>query len=252
MTKKNEVAVKDENNALALFGNERPDYVTDTSRGSEGITTDDLSLPRLSIIQDLSPQRKKGKDEYIEGAEEGMVFNTASNALYDKPILIVPCFFRGEYVAWKDRDSGGGFGGAFATQEEADKWVDSQEQPDLWDVSYTHQHFCVMVHPDHTAERPHLEDVVLSMSRSQLKPSRKWNTMVSQAGGDRFSRAYRLSVVQDKSQKGEFFNWKLDQLGFVPKDIFDRAEAVYEAVSSGARDVSRADTRGEREDPNDM
>ena len=92
-----------------------------------------------------------------------------------------------------------------------------------------------------------------SMSRSQLKPSRKLNTMVQNAGGERFSRAYRLHVVQDRSEKGEFYNWKAEQLGFVPKDIFDRAEAVYEAVKSGQRDVSRDDTgRAERSDKNDM
>lgn len=252
MATKKDVAVQEEN-MLAMFGGERPEYVTDTGRGSEGISTDDLSLPRLSIIQDLSPQRKKGKDEYIEGAEEGMVFNTASNQLFTRPIIVVPCYFRAEYVAWKDRDAGGGFGAAFDTEEEAERWISEQDQPDMWDVSYTHQHFCIMVHPHHTPEKPALEDVVISMSRSQLKPSRKWNTNIQQSGGDRFSRAYRLSVVSDRSEKGEFYNWKTEQIGFCPKDIFERAEQVYEAVKSGQRDVSRK-TEGvaEREDPNDM
>lgn len=249
---KKELASKSEEQALAMFSTERPDFVGEHARGSEGVTQDDLSLPRLSIIQDLSPQRKKDKDEYIPGAEEGMVFNTATNKLHQGPVIVVPCYFRGEYVAWKDRKAGGGFGGSFSSQDEADQWVENQEQPDMWDVSYTHQHFCVMIHPDHTPEKPHLEDVVVSMSRSQLKPSRKFNTLVSNGGGERFSRAYRLSVVNDKSEKGEFYNWKVEQLGFVSKDIFDRAEQVYEAVKSGSRDVSRRDERAERDDPADM
>jgi hypothetical protein len=248
------VATKNEENEVALFGSARPDYVQDTGRGSEGVTSDDMSLPRLSIIQDLSPQRKKGKDEYIDGAEEGMIFNTASNVLYPAgKVILVPAFFRGEYVCWKDRDQGGGFGGAFAQEEAAEKWISEQEDPSAWDISYTHQHFCIMVHPDHTEAKPHLEDVVISMARSQLKPSRKWNTMVQNVGGDRFSRAYRLQAVQDKGPKGEFFNWKVEQLGWVPKEIFDRAEAMYEAVKAGTKDVSRVDEgRAERVDPNDM
>ena len=117
------VATKSEDQELAMFALDRPEYVSNVSRGSEGVGTDDLSLPRLSIIQDLSPQRKKDKDEYIPGAEEGMVFNTASNQLFDKPIVIVPCYFRSEYVAWKDRKSGGGFGIACATQEETEAYA---------------------------------------------------------------------------------------------------------------------------------
>lgn len=247
-----QVATKNEDQSLVMFGGERPDYISNHGRGSEGVSADDLSLPRLSIIQDLSPQRKKNEDAYIDGAEEGMVFNTASNALYKGDLFIVPCFFRSEYVVWKDRKQGGGFGVACTNEEDAEKWVQGQDDPSAWDISYTHQHFCLLVHKDSTPENPRLEDVVLSMSRSQLKPSRKFNTMVHQAGGDRFSRAYKLSVVGDKSPKGAFFNWKIDQMGYVPKYIFDRAEQVYEAVKSGQRDVSRQDTRAEREDPADM
>jgi hypothetical protein len=249
---KKELAAASADQEMALFGGERPDYVQDTGRGSEGVTTDDMSLPRLTIIQDLSPQRKKSEDAYIEGAEEGMLFNTSSNVLLGDSVLLVPCFFRSEYVAWKDRDQGGGFGVAANTEEEAEEWIKNQEQPDAWDISYTHQHFCLLVHPDSTEAKPHIEDVVLSMSRSQLKPSRKWNTMVQQSGGDRFARAYKLSVVSDKSPKGAFFNWSAKQLGYVPEYIFKRAEAVYEAVKAGQKDVSRKAEVAERADAADM
>lgn len=247
------VATQNEDQDLALFGADRPDYVTDNGRGSEEVSSNDMSLPRLSIIQDLSPQRKKDKPEYIDGATEGMVFNTATNELFTKPIVFVPCYMRAEYVVWKDRNAGGGFGGAFATEAEAEEWVESQEDSAAWEVNYTNQHFGIMVMPGHTKENPKLQDVVISMSRSQLKVSRKWNTMIQQAGGDRFSRAYKLSVVQDRSEKGEYYNWSAASIGFVPKEIFDRAEAVYEAVKTGTRDVSRKDEgRAERTDPNDM
>lgn len=252
MAGKNVVSKNEEDSELALFGAERPDYVTDTGRGSEGVTTDDMSLPRLSIIQDLSPQRKKQEDAYIEGAEEGMIFNTASNQLFSTgKVTVIPCFFRAEYVVWKDRKKGGGFGGAYATEEEARAAIALLEDAADWDVSYTHQHFCIMVHPDHTAAKPHLEDVVVSMSKSQLKPSRKWNTMVQSAGGDRFARAYVLNVIQDKSSKGDFYNWSVKQLGYVPEALFKKAEATYEAVKAGQKDVAR-DVPVERADESDM
>ena len=247
------VAKKDEETGVAMFGGERPDWVGEHGRGSEGVTSDDMSLPRLSIIQDLSPQRKKSEDAYIDGAEEGMIFNTASNALFaDGNVTVIPCYFRSEFAVWKDRQKGGGFGGAFASEEAAEQWISEQEAPADWEASYTHQHFCILVHPDHTEAKPHLEDVVISMSRSQLKPSRKWNTMVQSAGGDRFSRAYKCSVIQDSSNKGDFFNWSIKQLGYVPEHLFKRAEATYEAVKAGQKDVSRDMPVTERVDANDM
>lgn len=251
MAKSNAVAEKDQN-AVALFGSERPDYITDTARGSEGVSTDDMSLPRLTIIQDLSPQRKKSEDAYIEGAEEGMIFNTASNELFPSgEIVVIPCYFRAEYVAWKDRKKGGGFGGAFASEQEAEDWISEQDDAADWEAQYSNQHFCILVHPDHTPEKPHLEDVVISMSKTQLKPSRKWNTMIQSAGGDRFSRAYRLTVIQESNNKGSFYNWSVKQLGYVPESLFKKAESVYEAVKAGQKDVSR-DVGGSRVDKNDM
>jgi len=46
---------------------ERPAWMGDSIRGSEEVTIQDVTIPRLSIIQDLSPQRKKNNAEYIEG-----------------------------------------------------------------------------------------------------------------------------------------------------------------------------------------
>ena len=246
------IAVNEEK-TVALFSEERPDFIGAGGRGSEGVTTDDMSLPRLSIIQDLSPQRKKSEDAYIDGAEEGMLFNTASNTLFpDGNVTVIPCFFRAEHVVWKDRTKGGGFGGAFKDESAAQDWIDNQEDADDYAISYTHQHFCIMVYPDHTEETPHLEDVVISMSRSQLKPSRKWNTQVQQSPGDRFSRAYRLSVVSDRSPKGDFYNWSVKQLGYVSEPLFKKAEMTYEAVKAGQKDVSRDTERAERVDHSDM
>lgn len=248
------VAVKSE--STALFLDDRPDHVGTTRRGSEDVRSDDMSLPRLEIIQDLSPQRKKTEAAYIEGAEEGMAFNTASNQLYGtdgKPIVIIPCYFRKEWLVWKDRKAGGGFGGAFNSPEEAEDAVRNQENPDQWAAQDTQQHFCLLVHPDHTEAEPHVEEIVLSLSRTKMKMGRKLNTLVQTSGGDRFSRAYQLSVVQDQNSNGDkFFNWSVKQLGFVPKHLFALAESVYEAIKAGTKDVSRNYEKADGSEVHDM
>lgn len=228
---------------------ERPTWMGDSSRGSEEVTIQDVTIPRLSIIQDLSPQRKKNNAEYIEGAEEGMLFNTVTNELYTDPVLFVPVYFRLEWLVWKHRDAGGGLQGVFATQDEAVSFVSQHQlagqttekgEPVL-EVQDTAQHFGLLLDPNSPAEHPHATEIVVSMSRSQLKPSRQLNSQVRIAGGDRWERYYRLSAVQVDGPRGDYWNWKVEQLGFVSENVYKQAEALYEAVKSGQRDVQRDD-----------
>lgn len=253
---KNQVATIDD-----LFAGEvmdtRPDFLKDTARGSEQVTVNELTLPRLAIVQDISPQRKKTEAEYIQGAEEGMFFNTITSELF-KAAVIIPVYMQKEFVIWKDRKKGGGFAGAFDTELLANQHRMTLDNPDDYEVLDTHQHYCLMVKQGSTMENPILEEVVISMSKSQMKVSRNLNTLVQLAGGDRFSRMYTIATVQDENKNGDkFFNWKIQPRGYVSKAMYDRAEKTYEAVSSGLRKVERsapeaaADTKAAASDGND-
>jgi len=234
---------------------ERPDYMGDQERGSEKVTINDLTIPRLSMIQDLSPQRKQNKPEYIEGAEEGMLFNTVTNELYSDFVLFVPVYFRLEWVVWKHRDAGGGFLGAFAAQDEAVDFVashplagqETEKGDPVLDVQDTAQHFGLLLDPNSSLEDPRAAEIVISMSRSQLKPSRQFNSQIKLAGGDRWERYYKLEAVTVEGGKGDYFNWKVQQLGFVSEAVYKQAETLYEAVKAGQRDVDRGDPKPEQD-----
>lgn len=237
MAKSKEVATIGDNLPAA----DRPSWMKDDShRGNEGVTTQDMTIPRISIIQDLSPQGKKSKPEYIEGAEPKMAFNTVTQELYGESIYVVPVLFRKEYVIWKDIDHGGGFKGAFPTMGEAEDAMAQLEDADKCEVVDTAQHFVLVLEKDSPMEAPRYTEAVISMSKSQMKPSRQWNSMIQAAGGDRFERMYRLDVVDDKNAAGqEYYNWKPRQLGYVNEILYKAAERLYDAVKGGAKDVAR-------------
>ena len=78
-------------------------------KGLENVSNDDITIPRLAVVQAGSPQRKKKDEKYIEGAEEGHIFNTVSNKLYDvEGITVIPCGYRKSYVEWVPRENGDG------------------------------------------------------------------------------------------------------------------------------------------------
>ena len=95
---KNEIATGDISSDL---------IIKSAGRGLENITNDDITIPRLAIVQAGSPQRKKKDEKYIEGAEEGNIFNTVTNQLYSDSITVIPCGYRKSYVEWVPRESGG-------------------------------------------------------------------------------------------------------------------------------------------------
>ena len=236
MTKKtNEVATTTDTMPAFLQGK------GDSARGSEGVGHDDMVIPRLELAQALSQCLKKKEAAYIEGCENGHIYNSVTREIYGENCTIVPVFFRKEFLVWIDRKSEGrpdgpGFRGAFTTKAEAEAEVLSLEEAKHCEVVDTHQHFVVVIKEDGS-----LEEAAISMAKSKLKVSKGFNSLCRINGGDRFSRAYSLASVDDSKGDDDYKNFKISNAGFPSEAAYNYAEALYESVASGQRDVDRSD-----------
>jgi hypothetical protein len=233
---KNQVAVKDER--FEVVTNELPEWLRDKAvvRGAENVTTDDMIIPRIELVQALSPARKKTDAAYIEGAEEGMLYNNVTRELYGEGVSVVPVYYTKQFLVWKDRKSGGGgsngFRGAFASEALARDAITQLAEEGL-EVSDTAQHFVLVKCGDAWQE------AVISMAKSKMKVSKRWNSLIRMTNTDSFSRAYKLSAVTETNARNEsYFNFGITPLGFVPKDVYDRAEKLYETIRAGGVKVS--------------
>lgn len=213
---------------------ERPDWLEGGNLGSEEVTTSDKVLPRIDVLQALSPQIKKSGPEYIDGAEQGQIFNTVTGDVYGSEIIFIPVYFRKEYVLWKLRKNGGGFIGAFSTQKEAESIHCQQPNPGEFEVVESHQHFIIVM-----AEKGP-EEAVLSMTKSKLKVSRSLNSLIQIANVDRFAKAYKLKAIETSSDKGEYWTYNAMAVGFVTKELYEYAKNLYELIKAGAADVDRS------------
>jgi hypothetical protein len=230
---KNQVAVKEE---FELVTNEIPDFLKQGNRGAENVGTDDMIIPRIELIQALSPVRKKSDPAYIDGAEEGMLYNHVTRTLYGTEVTVVPVYYTKQFLVWKDRKAGGGgsngFRGAFATKELADRAIADLAEEAL-EVSDTAQHFVLVRNGDDWQE------AVISMAKSKIKVSKRWNSLMRLTNTDSFSRAYKLSATTETNARNEsYFNFNVAALGFVNKDLYERAEKLYETIRSGGVKVS--------------
>ncbi len=219
---KNQVATTPEN-SVAPFSTELPAYMDPTrARGSEDVRASDMVLPRLEIVQATSPIKEDNPD-----IREGELFNSVTSEVYSDLIYFVPVYFRTEFLVWKDQDEGGGFFGAFMTQDEANvrkqQLVEDGENPEFIEVVDTPVQYGMKITPDGATEQ-----LVISMSKSKAKVSRKWNSIIQLVGGDRFSRVYKVTTFTDENRQGKKFkNFVVQPAGFTPEAAYRKAEELY-------------------------
>ena len=219
-------------------------FEDDAAKGLGAIGQEDLALPFLKILGQLSPEVNKRDGKYVEGAEPGMIFNSVSGELYDgvKGIDVIPCFYKLEYIEWKDR--GEGLGAPVAIYDSSSD-IMSKTTPDanykdrLPNGNYiekTASHFVIV-----SGDSP--STALISMKSTQLKISRKWNSMMSgikMKGANgmftpaSFSHIYKLKTTQMSNDKGTWFGWEVSKIGPVTdKGLYDQAKGFSESISKG-------------------
>ena len=220
-------------------------FEDDAAKGLGAIGQEDLALPFLKILGQLSPEVNKRDGKYVEGAEPGMIYNSVSGDLYDgvKGIDVIPCFYKLEYIEWKDR--GEGVGAPVAIYDSSSD-IMSKTKPDanykdrLPNGNYiekTASHFVII-----QGDSP--STALISMKSTQLKISRKWNSMMSgikMKGANgmftpaSFSHIYKLKTTQMSNDKGTWFGWEVSKVGPVTdKGLYDQARSFSESISKGS------------------
>ena len=73
-------------------------FEADAAQGAQNISQEDLALPFLKILGQLSPEVNKRDGKYVEGAEPGKIINTVTNQLFDT-LQVVPVFYKRQYLS---------------------------------------------------------------------------------------------------------------------------------------------------------
>ena len=216
-------------------------FEADANQGAQNISQEDLALPFLKILGQLSPEVNKRDGKYVEGAEPGKIINTVTNELYDS-INVVPCHYKRQYIEWQDR---GQSTGAPVAIHDADSDIISQTTRDksykdrLPNGNYldnTANHFVLQL-----GDTP--QSALISMKSTQLKVSRKWNSMMmglKMQGKNglftppTYSHIYKLKTVQMSNDKGTWFGWDVEKVGpVIDKAIYDMAKNFAISVGKG-------------------
>lgn len=223
--------------------------------GLENVTSKDLIVPRLTILQGLSPQIQPKKPEYIKGAKVGDICDVGMNEVFEQPLMFLPVLFVKQYLEWAPRQSGKGL-----VHVHDDKDIlDQCERNDFGQfvlpsgnyISETAQFFGLNLSADNRRS-------FLPMTSTQLKKSRSWLSVataekVKRSDGTLFTpplyyRTYAISTVEESNSKGDWIGYKIEKGPTIeeyagPDDWTEVVKEAQEFKSS----IQRGELRGEVE-----
>ena len=218
--------------------------------GLEEASADDYAIPFLRVLQSMSPQLKKSDGKYIQGAEEGNLFNTVTEAVYDgtEGVLIIPCAYKKKFIEWIPRENGGGLVDDThpatilkqCTKDDKGRFILENGNQ----IAETAEYYCIVAQDESAPEQ-----VLLSLTSSQLGFSRRWNTMlnnarVQNAKGETvpapmFSYMYNLTTIPQSNDQYSWMGLSVEKSRPSPMPLAMAALEFMKAARSGAVEVKQ-------------
>jgi hypothetical protein len=214
----------------------------DAEKGFENVRQESLALPILKLLQNSSGEAQKRNQNYVEGAEPGMLLNTVTKRLYngDTGINVIPCYYKLEYQEWADFGTGSGRPEQIYADDSdiISKTTKEGGKDRLSNGNYiltVHQNYVLIVGDDA------VETALISMSSSQGKISRKWQSLqmsqtVTDASGTftpaSFSHIYNLSSVLNTGKGNQWYGYAVKTIGPVTDpNLYQRAKDFHMSLS---------------------
>ena len=219
-------------------------FEEDAAAGFENVKTVSLALPILKLLQNGSGEAQRRNQNYVEGAEPGMFLNIVTKKLYDgaKGINVIPCHYKLEYQEWADFGTGSNRPENIYSADSdilSKTTKDTSGKDRLENGHYiltVGQHYVLIVSEDS------VEQALISMSSSQGKISRGWNSMmlsITFEGKDgpynpsAFSHIYKLSSVLNSGKGNQWYGYNVVQVGKVEDPaLYERAKKFYTSLAS--------------------
>lgn len=238
----------------ALTVSNRALFEQHSGAGLENVTAKDLIIPRLVIIQGLSPQIIKSKPEYNPDAKVGDIYDVATGEVMPDPLVFLPCYFMKQCLEWFPRASGKGLARIHDDNAIlAECRVDDKNKhwlPNGNLVAETSQFFGLNLSADGRRS-------FIPMASTQIKKGRQWLTLATAEKIERengttftpplFFRTYHLTSAEESNNDGTWMGWKIAR--HVPLTELDGWEALFSDAVALRESLMAGEARGDIEHP---
>lgn len=188
--------------------------------GLENVTSKDILIPRLTILQALSPQLDQNAPEFDEDARAGNIYDVGLQEIIGNEVNIIPVHYVKQWLEWAPRASGKGLIKIHDTDEIlAQTTPDERKRPVTKDGNYiaeTAQFFVLNL-----SSNPPLRKSFIPMASTQLKKAKRLLTLAtSERLTNRegveyvpplFYRTYTLGTVPESNAEGRWVGWTVER-----------------------------------------
>lgn len=189
----------------------------DEGVGRENMGAKDLAIPRLAVLQALSPVCTKGDPAYIKEAEVGEIMDNIEGKRFsgEEGIIVIPVTYRRAYIEWDKRKFVADHGSDDSILRQCTLNEKKQmELPNGHTVVETAEYYCVMLDPQSGLPK----QVVISMNRTMFKEAKRWNSMMSNLMIPKpdgkgvfnpaiFYQSYKLTTIPQSNEQGSWYIW---------------------------------------------
>lgn len=244
------VATSKQSKALATSDNAL--FAAHAGAGLENVSAKDILIPRLTIIQALSPQLIKSKPEYDATAKVGDIYDVGLMERLGEEITFLPILYKKEWLEWYPRSTGKGLARIHPTDAIlAHTELDDRGRPVMENGNYiaeTMQFYGLNLSAENRLS-------FIPLASTQLKKGRQWLTMSTseKVEGENgmfvpplFYRAYVLTTQPESNSEGNWMGWKIERGPALPemegwKDLYEGLLETHRQISSGQ---ARGDVAG--------
>ncbi len=221
--------------------------------GLENVTKDDVLIPRLTLLQALSPQLNKKKPEFIEGSSIGDICDVGTGEIFAGEVHFLPVHFTKVWIEWAPRESGKGLIAIHNTADCLDGCTENDRGQMVNAagnyIADTAQFFGFNL----TADR---RKCFLSFTTTQLRKARKWNTLamsekVRRSDGSEYTpplfyRTYLLGSAEESNSQGDWAGWTINR---GPKlQELEGWQNLFKEATEFREQLIRGEVRGDNSD----
>lgn len=223
--------------STAIAGTALPAYLQTGNagpRGAEGLGANDIRLPRLTLCQAMTPQRKKSDPKYIPGLEEGEMFNDLTEERYGTgPLMFTVIRYLGKRgIEFAPADEGGGVIDPNVPLD--DRRMQFTTDPDnprvrVKPIATLFVEFLILL----VKPNGELEPIALSMKGTQLKAANQLATLIKMSNVDSFAPLYLIKSVEQHKDQYTFSNFKIERAkvdnkpAWVDEQTYRAAESLF-------------------------
>lgn len=218
-------------------------FEADASLGLQDLEQEDLATPRIKILMNGSDEL-----EANEKLKMGQIYNNVTGEAVDgkEGIVVIPCAYERKYAEWHPTRGQGkppvntyGADSNILTKTTRSK-EDNKDWLENGNYIETNANHFVIVYDTKTGVGT---PALITMKSTQLKKSRKWNSMMLniRIPGSKgpfnppsFSHMYKLTVLKEKNDKGNWFGWDIELVGPVAdKNLYEQAKSFHGSFKAG-------------------